>query len=161
MTAAPPLIRELTRADLAQVQTIFSEFVACHEQCDHIFDRIAAAGVMWSENAYRLHTQPGDTCRVFVAELDGEVVGYCLARIVEKPPVYQVKLIGEIGNIGVKEEHKRQGIGAALFARAKEWFAEKGVHHIEVEVATANPQAVGFWTKMGGREFIKRIEIGV
>ena len=79
--------------------------------------------------------------------------------MVEKPPIYREKLIGEVSNIAVKEGCKRQGIGASLFCAMKEWFATQDVHHIELEAASANPQSVPFWEKMGGREFIKRMKI--
>jgi ribosomal protein S18 acetylase RimI-like enzyme len=154
------IIRELKREDLTEVNVIFKEFVKYHEQWDGIFEKVVSAEEAWSNYVYASHTQD-EKCRVFVAELNGKIVGYCLGRIVEKPPIYQAKLIGQVDNIGVKEGYKRQGIGEKLFSRVKEWFKEQGVHHIEVEAATANPQSVNFWRKMGGREFIKRMEIRV
>jgi ribosomal protein S18 acetylase RimI-like enzyme len=151
-------IRELRREDLAEVKAIFSEFVRYHQQWDSIFEKIASADEMWGNYIYESHTK-NEKCKVLIAELDGKIVGYCLGFIVEKPPIYQAKLIGEVGNIAVKEGYKRKGIGESLFSAIKEWFRKKGVHHIEIEAATANPQSVNFWKKMGSREFIKRMEI--
>jgi ribosomal protein S18 acetylase RimI-like enzyme len=151
-------IRELAKEDMAEVKVIFEEFVRYHEQWDDIFEKIASAADMWGAYAHNSHTQD-DNCRVLVAELDGHVVGYCLGRITEKPPIYRDKLIGEVDNIAVKEEHKRRGIGERLYTAINEWFRERGVDHVEIEAASANPQSVSFWKKMGGREFIKRMEI--
>jgi ribosomal protein S18 acetylase RimI-like enzyme len=154
------IIRELREEDLPEVKVIFGEFVRYHQQWDSIFEKIASAEEVWGDYVYKSHTQD-ENCRVLVAEFDGHIVGYCLGRIAQKPPIYQAQVIGEVGNIAVKEEYKRQGIGGKLFTTIKEWFKEYGVDHIEIEAATANPQSVGFWKKVGGREFIKQMEIRI
>jgi ribosomal protein S18 acetylase RimI-like enzyme len=154
------IIRELKKQDLPEVKAIFGEFVRYHQQCDIVFEKIASANEMWGDYVYRSHTQD-ENCRFLVAELDGHIIGYCLGRIAQKPPIYQAKMIGEIGNIAVKEGYKRQGIGGKLFTTIREWFIEHSVDHIEIEAATANPQSVGFWEKMGGRAFIKKMEIQI
>jgi ribosomal protein S18 acetylase RimI-like enzyme len=154
------IIRELKEEDLPQVKAIFGEFVAYHQQWDAIFEKIASASEMWGDYVYGSHTQD-ESCRVLIAERGGHIVGYCMGRIAQKPPIYQARTIGEIRNIAVKEGHKRQGIGGKLFTTIREWFTEHNVDHIEIEAATANPQSVGFWGKMGAREFIKKMEIRI
>ena len=153
-------IRELGKADLPEVKAIFKEFVRYHEQYDNIFEKIIEADRVWGDYVYTSHTRDKN-CQVLVAQLDAHIVGYCVGRIEEKPPIYKDAVIGVVGNIAVKEIHKRQGIGEQLFTTIKEWFKGKGVCHIEIEVATANPQSTSFWKKMGGREFIKRMELRI
>ena len=160
-TAIGPMeitIRELKKEDLPHVKVIFHEFVRYHEQWDAIFQKVEAAEGAWGDYILESHTQIEDS-RVLVAELDDKIVGYCVGHVVEKPPIYAERLIGEVGNIAVKEEYKRRGIGERLFRAMKDWLIERGVCHVELEAATANPQSVGFWGKMGGREFIKRMVI--
>ncbi|MBN1992148.1 MAG: GNAT family N-acetyltransferase, partial [Anaerolineae bacterium] len=122
----PVTIRELQKKDLPQVKTIFREFVQYHQHRDHIFEKISAADKMWGQYVYESHLQDVH-CKVLVAELEGSIVGYCMGRIVEKPPIYQAKLIGQVDNIAVKEGYKRQGIGEKLFAAMKVWFKEHNV----------------------------------
>ena len=152
------VIRKLSKSDLPEVIKIFDEFVSYHEQHDSIFDKIASAAQAWGDYAYTSHTKD-DNCQVFVAVCDKQIVGYCLGRIEEKPPIYREKIIGTVGNIAVKEGYKRQGVGEQMFKAIKEWFRENDVCHIEIEAAANNPQSVNFWKKMGGREFIKRMQI--
>jgi hypothetical protein len=66
-----------------------------------------------------------------------------------------------VENIAVKAGNKRREIGERLFRVMKDWFVERGVFHVELEAATANLQSVGFWGKMGGREFTKRMVIEI
>jgi GNAT superfamily N-acetyltransferase len=151
-------IRDLEKKDLPDVKAIFREFVRYHENWDAIFQKIEAAEEAWGDYILESHTEIEDS-RVLVAELDDMIVGYCVGHVVEKPPIYADKVIGEVGNIAVKEGYKRRGIGERLFQAMRDWFIERGVCHIELEAATMNPQSVGFWGKMGGREFIKRMAI--
>ena len=153
-------IRELREDDLPAVKAIFAEFVRYHERWDSVFEKVDSAEEVWANYAHKSQQQD-ENCRVLVAEIEGNVVGYCLGHIVEKPPIYRERLIGEVGNIAVKEGYKRRGIGERLFTAIREWCRERGVSHIEIEAATANPQSVSFWNKMGGREFIKRMEIRI
>jgi ribosomal protein S18 acetylase RimI-like enzyme len=132
--------------------------VRCHENWDAIFHKIEAAEESWGDHILESHTKVEDT-RALVAELTGKIVGYCMGHVTKKPPIYAEKLIGEVENIAVKEGYKRRGIGETLFQAMKDWFVERGVCHVELEAATANPQSVGFWGKMGGREFMKRMVI--
>jgi GNAT superfamily N-acetyltransferase len=151
-------VRELERGDLPHVKVIFQEFVRYHENWDGIFRKIEAAEEAWGDYILESHTEVEDS-RALVAELNGKIVGYCVGHVIEKPPIYAEKLIGEVENIAVRAGYKRRGIGERLFRAMKDWFVEHGVYHIELEAATANPQSVGFWGKMGGREFIKRMVI--
>ena len=153
-------IREIRKEDLQEAKAIFKEFVSYHEQRDNIFDKIVSADHMWGDYVYGSHTHD-EKCQVLVAELDGFIVGYCVGRIEEKPPIYKEKVIGVVGNIAVKEGYKRQGIGEQLFTTIKGWFKSHSVDHIEIEAATSNPQSTSFWMKMGGREFIKRMELRI
>ena len=154
------IIRELKKADLTEVRAIFRQFVQHHVQYDYMFKKIAEADLMWGN--YIIDSQKqNENFKALVADLNGEVVGYCIGFIHEKPPIYEKKLIGEVSNIAVKKGFKRCGIGHQLFDSIKDWFKEHKVDHIETEVATSNPQSMGFWSKVGGREFIKRMEIKI
>lgn len=98
-------IRELEEKDLPQVKIIFSEFVRYHEQRDAILEKIDAAEEAWGSYVFQSQAKD-ETCRVLVAELGTEIVGYCVGHIVEKPPIYQEKLIGEVSNIALTTPHK-------------------------------------------------------
>jgi ribosomal protein S18 acetylase RimI-like enzyme len=64
---------------------------------------------------------------VFVAESDGEVVGF--VAIV----VHDDRIIGEISMIAVAPEHQRKGHAAALTTFATDWIREQGIPVAMVE----------------------------
>lgn len=154
------IIRDLQEKDLPEVKIIFNEFVQHHVKYDRTFEKVSDADQMWADYIHESHTTKDDF-RVLIAEIEGQVVGFCLGYVAERPPIYKSKRIGMIGNIAVKEGYKRLSIGQQLFAEIKTWFKAQGIDLIETEVAISNPQSMGFWTKVGGRSFITRMEIKI
>jgi GNAT superfamily N-acetyltransferase len=59
--------------------------------------------------------------QVWVAELDGGVVGFAAATLGDKEP------LGEIYMIAVDPAHQRRGIGIALTTHATDWIRKQGM----------------------------------
>lgn len=93
---------------------------------------------------------------VFVAEReDGALDGYCLAMILENPPVLPRQFFGYVSEISVRD--RRQGTGSALLEAAHAWFREEGLAYAEVNVSVRNAVARGFWRRNGYGEFLERL----
>ncbi|QQD84966.1 MULTISPECIES: GNAT family N-acetyltransferase [Jeotgalicoccus] len=89
-----------------------------------------------------------DTQPMFVAELDGEVVGFVIAgenRDKDTYPDYD----GELYAIYSYQHVQGQGIGRELFETAARNLSERGFKKMTVAVLTENP-TVGFYKHMGG-----------
>lgn len=89
-----------------------------------------------------------ETQPFFVAELDGEVVGFAIAgenRDKDTYPDYD----GELYAIYSYEHVQGQGIGRALFEAAVTNLSKRGYKKMTVAVLTENP-TVGFYKHMGG-----------
>lgn len=63
-----------------------------------------------------------DSMRTWVAEVDGQPVGFVAARVVD--PARQ---IGEVRIVGVDPAVQRQSIGKALIRHAEVWLQEQGM----------------------------------
>ena len=64
--------------------------------------------------------------QILLAELDGEIVGFCTYH------VDRVRRIGEIGNNGVDRRYRNRGIGTQLYSRAIAILREEGMRGVEV-----------------------------
>jgi len=82
---------------------------------------------------------------IFVAEKDGQLIGYltaCGGRYKRnKQAVYIIT--------GILRGFTSQGIGTRLFQEMERWAREKEIHRLELTVVVHNEAALAFYKKMG------------
>lgn len=102
--------------------------------------------------AWFLGTQMQDAdASVFVAEQDGEVVGYVYAGL---EPMSWKELRDEAGfihDVVVAATHRGGGIGEALVERASAWLRERGVARVLLWTAQRNSAAQRLFSRLGFR----------
>jgi len=95
----------------------------------------------------------GKTGTAFIAEYDGEQVGYVLVTTQRRP---QTELVAYISGICVLPSFQRQGIGTKLMEIAMDWARSKGVVLIENDdEIIENLGAINFFQKLGFEIFHK------
>ncbi len=88
---------------------------------------------------------------VYVAEQDGEVVGYVYAGI---EPISWKELRDECGfihDVVVDERGRRSGMATALIDKAIEWMRERGMPRVMHWTAEKNAGAQQLFSKLGFR----------
>lgn len=91
----------------------------------------------------------------YVAEVNGEVVGYVLSRIEEGTSRCRGRTsrIGHIVSVAVKEEYRTRGIATALLSAVLSVFQTiYNVEEAQLEVRVSNYKAIKLYEKLG---FIK------
>jgi ribosomal-protein-alanine N-acetyltransferase len=78
-----------------------------------------------------------------VAEKNGIVVGYVIARLIGRK--------GHIIAIAVEPEHRRQGIGRSLMKTVTRILYIRGAEELFLEVRASNIRAIKFYEKLGFR----------
>lgn len=86
---------------------------------------------------------------VLVWDDEGDLCGLCVARVVVRPAIYRETERGEIEQLLVREAARRRGIGRALAEAALRWLHERGIQRAEIQVASGNREALGFWRALG------------
>lgn len=81
---------------------------------------------------------------IMVAELDDELVGYCI--------IYYVMDEGEIARIAVDEKARRQGVGRGLFDCVCKCCKEKQIARLLLDVRESNAGARAFYERYGFAE---------
>ena len=155
MGAAEVVIREATGADVVRIVELWEEFMDFHAALDPYFTRSADAAENFAKHA--AEQIASETATVLVAEASQGLVGFCVARVSERPPVFEIAEFGSIGSLAVTERWRRKGVGEQLFGAAKRWFAERGIARIEVGVVTANELSSSFWREMGFRPYFQKL----
>src|SRR5215208_4224918 len=73
--------------------------------------------------------------RIFIAERDGQALGYILCKLIERPenPFTFTTRFLMIDQISVRPSIRRQGIGAALMEQAEILARKLGVQRIQLD----------------------------
>lgn len=130
---------------------LWDEFMTFHAEIDGIFSTTPEASRVFSEHL--LTKIPDENSVAVLAECDARIVGYCIASIREKPPVFVHRRHGLISDLAVEGSFRRQGVGQALFSHVREWFQNRSIDRLELRTVSANATSNAFWNEMGFRTF--------
>jgi ribosomal protein S18 acetylase RimI-like enzyme len=89
---------------------------------------------------------------LFIAEDNGQIVGYSKGTLKSRPPIFQVSAIGQLDEVYVMKLYRRRGIGRQLTDALIEWFRSKQVEYIEVNSDVRNSNALNAWEKYGFKQ---------
>lgn len=117
-------IRPMKEADLKEIAAIEKEAII----------------PPWSERDFRDSLELSHVS-MLVAILYGQIAGYCVC--------YQSLDEGEITNVAVKKELRRQGIAGKLLEKLFYVGAERGIERFLLEVRASNEAALRTYEKAG------------
>ncbi len=134
-------IRAITRDEINCIRTLWENLNAYHllkstDFKDH-FSKFT-----FEKRIQNLEKR--DRFIAYVAEVDYESVGYCIATV--------DGLIGEIDSIFVNERYRGQGTGEKLISLALEWLERNECETIKVCIAKGNENVLNFYRKFGFAE---------
>ena len=148
---ATPVIRRAKQTDLPWIGRLGALLVEAH----HAFDSrrfLAATGRTKDAYAAYLGTQldaPG--AAVFVAEEDGEVIGYAYVAAESYDYMALRGPAGVLHDIIVDPERRRGGVGRLLLEAALGFVLERGLTQIVLATAERNDAAQRFFASVGFR----------
>lgn len=90
--------------------------------------------------------------RLFVAEIDSEIVGFASGELREGSPAFDARTWASVEDVFVLPEFRSLGIGRALLAACREWAMDKSANGITLQVAARNARARKFYEELGFRE---------
>lgn len=85
--------------------------------------------------------EKNDLFAVFIAEDEGNFIGYCIASIDGK--------IGEIDSIFVNPGYRQKNLGESLMLEAETWLKAQDIEKIHILVAQGNESVFHFYNKQG------------
>ncbi len=90
-----------------------------------------------------------DKAEIFVAEVDGKVVGMCTVQIIVSTA--KGREVGTVEDVVVDIEHRGKGIGSALLRNLEEWAFVRGLARLQLQSDRDNHPALGFYRRQGWR----------
>ena len=127
-------IREASPDDLDDVFALTEQFAASFRPDRESFDHCVS------------HLMPDESAKLFVAEYDGQIAGYCLGF--DHYALYANGRVSWVEEITVREELRRKGIGRALMNACEAWARLRG----SKLVGLATRRAAQFYAALGYEE---------
>ncbi len=155
------MIRPAVASDAVTIGRLWAQLVAHHHALNTAMPRATINGAQLYGRSLSDRLEDSHT-KVFVAETGGRVVGYVLGVVVDLlPEMFEQQAGGFLADIYVEAGWRRQGHGRALVAALTDWFRQRGLTYYEWHVPASNPDAVAFWSSMGGTPWQIRMRAGL
>ncbi len=100
-------------------------------------------------------TSSNDDPAIFVAEIDGQVVGFVHVRSVED--YYHRRPHGHVADLVVAQTAEGMGIGKRLLEEAEMWARGQSFDWLSIAVFEENVRALALYEKIGYRKDITRL----
>lgn len=137
-------VRRAGPGDLPAIRPLWEEFEAEVPEPAH---RAGEPDESWA--GVCAHVESG---LALVAELDGQPVGYALARLARPG-------LCHLGELYVRPEARRGGVAKALLLELAAWGAEGGARTVTLEVTTANATARAVYERLGFSEESRNLHL--
>jgi GNAT superfamily N-acetyltransferase len=138
-----PDVRRAQPEDQAPVGDLWVRLLDEQDELEDRFGLADDARERW-DNDFSLWLDD-ETYRVYVAERDGEIVGFATAHRWGPPPIYEESSEVYLDELYVRPDDRRGGIGTQLVDAVSDWTDRIGARRIRLNVLSANEEARAFW----------------
>jgi GNAT superfamily N-acetyltransferase len=138
--------REATEADFPAVEAMYAKLDALLRQYTYAFPAVENVGHLWLEMFRRTL---GRFSALYVAEVEGEVVGFIVARLKRVPEYLGGVMVGELKDMWVEKSVRRLGIGEKLLRMAIEWCRSQNVYSVEAQILLGNEPIINLVEYLG------------
>jgi len=143
------LIRPGSSDEVLRLESLWLRFYEDQKSRGMLLDLPADAFSRWTESYIPIL---GRFACLFVAEINGELIGFLAGRIRSLPPYFGGGQAGFISDVYVADAHRGQGLGRQLVLLATRWFQGLGLTRIELQVVRNNTPALEFYRQLGWSE---------
>jgi ribosomal protein S18 acetylase RimI-like enzyme len=98
-----------------------------------------------------------DNC-LFVAKLDGKIVGYLAGSLTKAEAYRNLPKVAELNDTLVLEGNRSLGIGTKLYNEFMKWCKKQNVKIIRVQASAQNERAIKFYRKNGFKDYTLILE---
>jgi GNAT superfamily N-acetyltransferase len=140
------IYREAIEADFPAVEMMYAKLDALLRQYTYAFPAVENVGQLWLEMFKRTL---GRFSILYVAEVEGEVVGFIVARLKRTPEYLGGVMVGELKDMWVEKSVRRLGIGEKLLRMAIEWCRSQNVYSVEAQILLGNEPIINLVEYLG------------
>ncbi|MBI4279611.1 MAG: GNAT family N-acetyltransferase [Armatimonadetes bacterium] len=149
-------IRRATVRDIPDILPVWGELADFHTSLDASFRPSSEWKHEYAD--YLRSLMMRDDALALLARVDGEVVGYGVARVSYLPGFFLYRRRGYIHDVYTRQGFRRHGIGRQMVQGLLDWLRDRGVSLVELTVAVNNDEAVAFWKALGFATFMHHMK---
>ena len=151
-------IEPVTLDQLPAVLPLWRESMAYHAGLVPFFQPAPDGEAAWERHvAVALAKGEGLLLAAWAAD---EPAGLILGQLQSFAPIFRPGKLGYVSDLYVQSEYRRRGLGRLLFLALRDWLADQGATALDLQVYTANQEAMAFWRKMGFESYAERMRMG-
>ena len=147
-------IRPYRPSDLETLKTITAicfDGVCIDQNIEQLYGLIHGQDWRWRKKRHIDDDAAINAAGIFVAEEDGQIVGYVSTR------VDKAAKVGGIPNFAVLPAYQQRGIGRKLLEQAVAYLAAEGMHYAKIETLAQNEVGAHFYPKFGFQEVARQV----
>ncbi len=144
------MIRKAEARDIPAIVDLARQMADLHHAIDPYYKSSAAYKTLEEDFSEELEDKDS---ALIVAEEGRKIVGYFRGMIEPAPMYLTPKKIGIVYDLFVLPDSRRKGAGERLFVAAMDWFRDRNVKNIELNVDARNTVGVSFWKKRGFADY--------
>lgn len=150
------IYREAVEADFPAVAALYEKLDDLLRQHTYSFPRVEKVGELWLDMFRRTL---GRFSVLYVAELEGEIVGFIVARLKRVPEYLGGVMVGELKDMWVEPKVRRLGIGEALLRLAIEWCRSQEVYSCEAQILLGNEPIIELVEYLGMKKELYQLRL--
>ena len=140
------IVRRARKEDARQVGALWLRLLEEQAALEARLDAADDASERWMNDFP--HLVDDAQYRVFVAERDGDLVGFITACLWTPPPIFAGSQEVYINEIYVASEARRQRVGRRLVEAVKAWAVALPAERLRLSVLAANAEGRAFWERL-------------
>ena len=144
------IVRPGKRGDVAEAARLWVQSAEEHALYDHVY--ATAPDAEKTMRRFLADLSANSYSCLFVAERDGQVIGFLSGELREGSPAFEPKIWAAVEDVYVAPDHRSLGVGRALFEECQKWAQSKDVDGVSLQVAAGNTRARKFYESLGFRE---------
>ena len=135
-----PVLREYKEGDLEKIHNI----------------EVKSYPIPWSKTFFMV-MQKANPHLFLISTLDDEIIGYIVGEVESRSSGDDVRLLGHIMNVAVKESFRRRGLGTLMMNEIEDRFIKQKAKMAYLEVRESNKDAQELYSKRGYM-FVTKVE---
>jgi GNAT superfamily N-acetyltransferase len=156
MTDDSVIYREANEADFPVVASMYAKLDQLLRQHTYTFPAVENVGDLWLDMFRRTL---GRFSVLYVAEYEGEVVGFIVARVKRVPEYLGGVMVGELKDMWVEHKVRRLGIGEKLLRLAIEWCRAQKVYSVEAQILLGNEPIIKLVEYLGMKKELYQLRM--